>query len=72
MKKKEVFGQKKRLIRETPIAHPSRPFLPAIDRTGMATVSTRDAVALLMYELVMLADLSAVQRCLIPCFLLVA
>jgi hypothetical protein len=48
MKKNGVFGQKKRLIREIPIAHPSRAFLPAIDRTGMATVSTRDAVALPM------------------------
>jgi hypothetical protein len=69
-KKKEVFGQKKTLIRDTPTAPPSRPFLPANDRTGMATVSTRDAVALPMCKLVMRADLSAVQLCLNSCFLL--
>ena len=70
MKKKEVFGQKKRQIRQTPTAPPSRPLLPVIDRTGMVAVSTRDAVALPVCELVMRADLSAVQLCLNPCFLL--
>ena len=70
MQKKEMFGQKKRLIRETPTAPPSRPFLPTIDRTGMVAVWRRDAVALPICELAKRVDLSAVQLCLDPCFLL--
>ena len=62
------FGKKKTLIRETPTAPTSRPFLSAVDRTEVATVSTRDAVALPLCELVMRADLSATKSN--SCFLL--
>ena len=62
------FGKKKTLIRETPTAPPSRRFLSAVDRTDMVAVSTRDAVALPLCELVMRADLSATKSN--SCFLL--